>query len=451
MKEIAKRAMNPSEKRSRQDISLGSETLNFLKGVSKEAKECCDFRSLVASLCAYQYRFSLPMELPFGMGKDFPEKLQTPRPLDLLRELNLLMDISQNTMNKSLDPLDVEKDGETLCVVVGSPNWNKCIEMKEPNVEKYGLKKKEKKINLCLLIFFFFFLMKDKPSITFFDWIADLFNIFVIEKSNPQARRLGGCWYYVASEVRFDQVEMEGGLPDDEMDIEEQDDIMAQVSIGLMPILGNIVDLKKTTQQQGEEGEEEEEEEEEEVIETKKSKGKEDMEVGDVDEYDEDADEDYDPDQDPDFMDDSAEDSTYEPSGSASGFSSNVNSEDESNSSSSSSDGPPDLVAAEVPITTPESEARAVEIRKNILQNVEKLHCYMPSPDHHMAWFKRSLSKMSPGSAEPEWYPWGLPPLQRMVDIIQALDQRDDPGDEQVTDYLREILTPFANMQQQAE
>jgi hypothetical protein len=56
------------------------------------------------------------------------------------------------------------------------------------------------------------------------------------------------------------------------------------------------------------------------------------------------------------------------------------------------------------------------------------------------------LQQMQPGTTKQAWFPWGIPPLQHLVDILSELqDEDDDEGP--VPEFLREILTPFAAQQ----
>ncbi len=63
------------------------------------------------------------------------------------------------------------------------------------------------------------------------------------------------------------------------------------------------------------------------------------------------------------------------------------------------------------------------------------------------------LIKMQPGAAVGEWFPWGVPPVQRVLDDIMALEGGGKMTAEQdaASDFLREILQPFAEMQAQPD
>ena len=58
---------------------------------------------------------------------------------------------------------------------------------------------------------------------------------------------------------------------------------------------------------------------------------------------------------------------------------------------------------------------------------MEALHAYMPSPDSDMIFFKRMLQKMQPGAVDPAWFPWGVPPIQRIIDCVQAIEGERAP------------------------
>lgn len=57
---------------------------------------------------------------------------------------------------------------------------------------------------------------------------------------------------------------------------------------------------------------------------------------------------------------------------------------------------------------------------------------------------------MQPGATDAEWFPWGVPPVQRVLDDVLALEANEKMTREQdaASDFLREILEPFAKMQQ---
>jgi hypothetical protein len=85
------------------------------------------------------------------------------------------------------------------------------------------------------------------------------------------------------------------------------------------------------------------------------------------------------------------------------------------------------------------AEARAA--RETILKAVGELRAFLPSPDTHMPFFKRMLKKINAGGAE-EWFPWGAPPLQHMVDLLTK-----DMADNEPNRFMREALTVFAQAQ----
>jgi hypothetical protein len=72
----------------------------------------------VANLCDFQYRFSRPMELPFGLGDDLEEPLETPRPLDVLLRFKYAFPVEENM--KTLGDIDEAdrmrtEDGKEFC------------------------------------------------------------------------------------------------------------------------------------------------------------------------------------------------------------------------------------------------------------------------------------------------------------------------------------------------
>lgn len=128
------------------------------------------------------------MALPFGLGKDFPEKLETPRPFDFLQELDVIVPVTEK-------PEDPEKhdfvlgDENKVFVFVGSNKWKEMNEEKE-----HGL------------------------NLSAFQWLRELFAVLEGEKERPDARRLAGCWYYTASEACFDEDSESNELDSDEED-----------------------------------------------------------------------------------------------------------------------------------------------------------------------------------------------------------------------------------------
>jgi hypothetical protein len=123
-----------------------------------------DLRSLVLNLCDFQYRFSIPMPLPFGLGKDFPNKLETPRPFGLLKSLDLVVAVAAA-------PADPEKhdsvtDNGTFYVLEGSELWRETTGRAVPSELKLSA----------------------------FRWLKDLFVVLEGERERHEARRLGACW-----------------------------------------------------------------------------------------------------------------------------------------------------------------------------------------------------------------------------------------------------------------
>jgi hypothetical protein len=134
-----------------------------------------DLKSLVVNLCDFQYRFSIPMPMPFGLGKDFPEKLVTPRPFQLLQDLEVVVPVDAAPKNAEKHDSVTSPDGKSF-VFVGSKMWEDA----HPDTEH--------QLNLSA-----------------FRWLKDLFFVLAGEKERPEARRLGACWYYTASEASFDE------------------------------------------------------------------------------------------------------------------------------------------------------------------------------------------------------------------------------------------------------
>lgn len=68
------------------------------------------------------------------------------------------------------------------------------------------------------------------------------------------------------------------------------------------------------------------------------------------------------------------------------------------------------------------------------------------------------LIKMQPGGAaanQPDWFPWGIPPVQRILDSVLQIEgggkKKLTPAEDAASDFLRELLQPFMAMQQQPQ
>jgi chemotaxis protein histidine kinase CheA len=88
--------------------------------------------------------------------------------------------------------------------------------------------------------------------------------------------------------------------------------------------------------------------------------------------------------------------------------------------------------------------ADAKAIRESILAAVGDLHCYFPSPQQDMLFFKRMLVNASRrDEAEvSRWFPWGQPPLQRLMDVHRSAADRP-----QLQAYTAPLLELFAGKQ----
>jgi len=89
-------------------------------------------RSLtVANICDFQHRFSIPMELPFGFGADLKQKLDTPRPLEVLLRFHLAFPVPVNVQPiglKNEDDIVKGADGK-LYAMAGTPQLSLCVEL----------------------------------------------------------------------------------------------------------------------------------------------------------------------------------------------------------------------------------------------------------------------------------------------------------------------------------
>jgi hypothetical protein len=70
----------------------------------------------VANLCDFQYRFSMPMELPFEMGHDLEEELPVRRPVAVLLRFKYAYPLPEDLKEseEDTDPQDrmIAEDGK---------------------------------------------------------------------------------------------------------------------------------------------------------------------------------------------------------------------------------------------------------------------------------------------------------------------------------------------------
>ena len=93
-----------------------------------------------------------------------------------------------------------------------------------------------------------------------------------------------------------------------------------------------------------------------------------------------------------------------------------------------------------------EEEEIIIKTRKSILDVVEKLKAYMPSPVSDKGYFTRMLKLMRAGDNE-KWYPWGMPPVAAVVQAAESL-HKESSSDPKLSNFLGEILEPFYEIQQ---
>ena len=327
-----------------------------------------------------------------------------------------------------------------------------------------------------------------------FMWMKDLFGVFKSEKNNSKSRRLASCWYYTASEINFDEEEdeeeSEGALQES---MQNQLDIFKQMGLfGTDQILSDQEEVEDEEEEaEDEEGEEKkvnidqmmenynsEEDDDffpdneedsiqsdredsprkrklqnnsakkiiEDIQEGKEEKeekiddGKEEIDEGkeDIEEEKEDTPkkrrlenlelENYNSEEDQDFQpEDEDEDEEYQ-------------GDDEINNLPQDKIDSFNLLSNLFSFN--ESQVNK-DTREYILDCIDELNAYMPSPSSHPPFFKRMLVKMNSNAPENlKWFPYGLP-LQKMVSTIQE----DDDEDEEMCTFLREVLTPFASLQ----
>jgi len=149
---------------------------------------------LVLNLCEFQERFAQPMLLPFQLGNDLHQRLQTRRPLDVLLKYNIAFPLDGT---KDMKPEDGCTQGDKSFCWLGKETWQ-------------GLVRAGK-------------LEGTKPNtLPVSEWIKDLFELFEVAVQfdfdrKADARRLAACWYHVATQLDFgpDLTEEEGFDPEE--------------------------------------------------------------------------------------------------------------------------------------------------------------------------------------------------------------------------------------------
>ena len=94
-----------------------------------------------------------------------------------------------------------------------------------------------------------------------------------------------------------------------------------------------------------------------------------------------------------------------------------------------------------------EEDKTISEIRKSILNVVDQLKAYIPSPVSDKNYFTRMLKLMRTGGCDERWYPWGTPPVATVVQAAEAL-HKDGPSNSALSKFLGEVLEPFYEIQQ---
>lgn len=85
-----------TEEQNHLDIDLGTRTLTFLGGLKDDQIPehlRGKMREVVVNICEFQYRFAMPMELPFDLGSDFEEVLEMERPIDVLLRYKAIYEV----------------------------------------------------------------------------------------------------------------------------------------------------------------------------------------------------------------------------------------------------------------------------------------------------------------------------------------------------------------------
>jgi len=222
------------------------------------------------------------------------------------------------------------------------------------------------------------------PDTTSWNWFKHLFDLFASTvQLSPEiqdiARRLAACWYHVATQIDF------GSTGDEEED--ENLDIGATSSLLSLLAGANLG-------------------------------------------YHSDEDGDFDPKK----VEDEEDDDEFE-------------SEEDQEDQDMETDQETKETVEKTPEESPEKgekpdEELANAIQQTILQTIDLLKAYMPSPESDMIWFKRTLKSMSGKSVGDEsWFPWGVPPMQCLVNCSKSEDKN-------IRDYATKILNLFQPQEQ---
>lgn len=198
---------NTLKEQAAEDIALAQRTIAFLcsgpvatkLGVAQDKAAAEKLRALGVALVHYQEHFSVPFELPFGMGKSFEGKLLTPRDIPGLVRIHALYEVPAKMAAQFCDSLITDPETEKKYCLPGSEPWKSLV--------KSGA-------------------LKDSRDATFeslppgYLWVGDLFDVFGQFPEDDTARRLAACWYFVASESNLSS--NDGECDDKEQSTEEK-------------------------------------------------------------------------------------------------------------------------------------------------------------------------------------------------------------------------------------
>eukprot|EP01091_Cochliopodium_minus_P001936 TRINITY_DN11889_c0_g1_i1.p1 TRINITY_DN11889_c0_g1~~TRINITY_DN11889_c0_g1_i1.p1 ORF type:complete len:532 (+),score=209.98 TRINITY_DN11889_c0_g1_i1:29-1597(+) len=498
--------------RNKQDIQLIFETLEYLGEIGKETKKNNDLRSLIINLCDFQERFSTPLELPFGLGSEFASILPTPRPIKVLLEHKTIFktdkkpeiemyveneggeffvfaggeiwkDMLKN--NKLIDEDEKKeptKNGflwiKDLFKIFREENKNPksrrlagCwyytasqINFDEEDEEEEDINNVDPMEQKLKVMADLGLLNKEqggeKNSLTGLlnldDYDSNEDNDFEPddneedesvsddskdEEESPKKRKLvelldSNIKKDVVIEEKNDKEDLDDGKSDkedmDEKEDEETNKNVKKVILKDLPPrkkrLEGMLDLKdyksdEDNDFQPDEDEEDESFEDEGKLTKKKLLNEKGDKQDDNEEEDED-DEDFNPDEGDDYDE-----------------------RDDEGVSEGDGQSMKEKILSSLFGMDNESQV-SFDTREYILDTIEELKAFMPSPDTHMPFYKRMLVEMNPKNiGNLKWFPFGMPPLQTMITAIQE----DDDEDEDMCTFLREVLTPFASVQQQDE
>ena len=230
--------------------------------------------------------------------------------------------------------------------------------------------------------------LEEKEDVPYscYDWIPGMME-FLVKVGGPEARRLCACWYYVSTECEF------GGGEDEEK--EEDGEMQVAKLLEVLTSHAKKEAMKKIEK---------------------------DLEGCPSEDESDDEDYEYESSEEDDEEEEEVEEAAPAP-------------EEETE------EPPKKKVCAECP-----PDPVIEDIRKRILAAVEALHAYFPVPSN--AYFFECMLRKMRDPAVKQWFPWGAPPLARIVEAAEK-EHAEGRGDGELAQFLGELLLPFYEAQEE--